>query len=366
MKYARTAGLFFDTPLAMLPAKIEEITTFWQAKLAGATLDFEDLREPFEARLIPIEAGLADEEAATSAFSAQGGGMIAVLPLYGIMAQRMNMMTAMSGGTSTQMFASALRDLVDNPQVKAIIIDTDSPGGSVHGTAELANAIYSMRGTKPIIAQVNSLASSAAYWAISQADEIVATVGADLGHIGVAALLVDRSGEAEQAGIKVMQVTAGKYKHEQAIGADLRPWTDEQVQHAQQRVDEAYAMFTAAVARGRGVKASDVRDGFAQGRVVGAQEAVRLGMADRIATLDETIQRFANGGRVSRRGAAAEVVDTEIMTELEAASRFIDAQLTPPPEPDDEVDEAGVEDVDPLEVETQQRERAYQYEEVTQ
>lgn len=359
MKYARTAGLFFDTPLAMLPSKIEEITAFWQSKLAGVSIDFEDQREPFEARLIAIDAGLADEEAATSAAGAQGGGMIAVLPLYGVMAQRMNMMTAMSGGTSTQMFEAALRDLVNNPQVKAIIIDVDSPGGSVHGTQELANAIYAMRGTKPIVSVVNSLAASAAYWAISQTDEIVATVGADLGHIGVAALLVDRSGEAEQAGVKVMQITAGKYKHEQAVGADLRPWTDEQVQHAQARVDEAYSMFVTSVARGRGVRANDVRNGYGEGRVVGAQEAMQLGMADRIATLDETIQRFANGGRVGRRGASAEISLLEAREIALAALEEDEPELPPEALAEEELTP------DPIAIATQQIEGFYAYEGAT-
>lgn len=325
MKYSRASTLFFDTPLAILPSKVDELRLFWEAKLGGASLDFEDRQEPFAVRFFSHDLRFDDEagksaggflggpfevDAAMAAASSptNGGGLIAVIPLHGVMAPRMNMMQAMSGGTSTTQFAAALREQVANPQVKAIIVDVDSPGGSVYGTAELADVIWSLRGTKPIIAQVEKgTACSAAYWAISQMDEIVASVSADLGHIGVATLLIDRSGEAEQAGVKVLQVTAGKYKHEQAVGTDLTPWTDDQVAHAQQRVDEAYAMFVGAVARGREVSRDAVRNGFGEGRVVSAQEAVKLGMADRIATLEQTIQRFATGGRVSRKGAAAEL-----------------------------------------------------------
>ena len=262
---------------------------------------------------------------------------MAVIPLHGVLAARMNMMMAMSGGTSTTMFAQALREQVNNPQVKAIIIDADSPGGAVAGMQELADSMFALRGTKPIVAVVNHLAASAAYSAISQADEIVASPSSQLGHIGVAALLVDRSGELEAAGIKVRQVTAGKFKHEQALGSDLVPMDDSKIQHAQQQVDEAYAMFVASVARGRGVKVSDVRNGFGEGRVVGAQEAVRLGMADRIATLEQTIQRFASGGRVSRRGTAAELIEDRIVTlEQVAAAAVADLQVIDNSPPTDE------------------------------
>lgn len=371
-KYSRASTLFFDQPLALLPGKMDEIRVFWESKLAGAHIDFEERMEPFAVSLFALgEADMVawlseDTEAATAA-SASGGGQIAVIPMHGVLAPRMNMMMAMSGGTSTAMFGNALREQVNNPQVKAIIVDCDSPGGSVAGMQELADTIYSLRGTKPIVAVVNHLGASAAYSAISQMDEIVASPSSQLGHIGVASLLVDRSGELEQAGIKVMQVTAGKYKAEQATGSDLVPMTDSKVQHAQQSVDEAYSMFVDSVARGRGVKASDVRNGYGEGRVVGAQEAVRLGMADRVATLDQTIQRFASGGRVSRRAATLE----------ERAAAAMEASREMIGEPKDDgtllglpvvvVEEAAINEeqpIDPLAIETEQRQRAYEYEKV--
>jgi signal peptide peptidase SppA len=367
MKYARTAGLFFNTPLALLPAKADEICTFWEKKIDVGHIDWEAHQEPFAALFVP-EAAVGDDalrpmplEEAMSAAAAAGGGLIAVLPLYGMLSARMNLMMAMSGGTSTTMFAQALREQVDNPQVKAVIVDADSPGGAVAGMQELADVIYGLRGKKPIVAVVNHLAASAAYNAITQMDEIVASPSAELGHIGVAALLIDRSAELEQAGIKVRQVTAGKFKHEQAIGSDLVPMDDSKIQHAQQQVDEAYGMFVANVARGRGVTAAEVRNGFGEGRVVGAKEAVRLGMADRIATLDETIQRFANGGRVSRRGSATLVESEGFAAAVAEMERdFLEGSSSESEEP-----RGIMSAVDPAEIETQHRELAYQYEGVT-
>lgn len=314
MKYARTLGMFFDTPLALLPAKMEEVRAFWESKLAGANINFEEHQEPFAVSFFETGEGLT----AAGPGATPEPNVVAVVPLHGLMAPRMNMMMAMSGGTSTTQFAQALREQVANPAVKAVVVDVDSPGGAVAGMQELADVIQSLRGTKPIVAVVNHLAASAAYNAISQMDEIIASPTAELGHIGVASLLTDRSGELEAAGIKVRQITAGKFKHEQAAGSDLVPMDDSKIQHAQQRVDQAYSMFVGNVARGRGVSTAEVRDGFGQGLLVGAQEAVRLGMADRIATLDATIARFASGGRVSRRKATAELDEEAVAAALDA------------------------------------------------
>ena len=104
----------------------------------------------------------------------------------------------------------------------------------------------------------------------------------------------------EREGVKVNFISAGKHKVE---GNPYEPLTDEARGAIQARVDEYYSMFVSAVAKGRGVKPADVRGGFGEGRTVGAREAVSLGMADSVATLDETIARMSRGAR--RRGASA-------------------------------------------------------------
>lgn len=314
MKYARTAGMFFNTPMALLPAKAEEVRAFWTAKLAGGGIDFDDRQEPFAARLLAMDdwfasgGGDAPELEAAAKNSARAGGQIAVIPLHGVMAQRMNLMSAMSGGTSTQMFVEELRKQVADPNVSAVIVDVASPGGSVYGTDELAAEVYRLRDEKPIVAVANSEMFSAAYYAMSQASEVVVTPGGEVGSIGVVALHVDQSGWNEKEGIKPTYVHAGKYKVE---GNPHEPLGDEARSALQAQVDRYYGMFLRAVARGRETSVGTVENRFGQGRIFGAQEAVRRGLADRVATLDETIRRFASGGRVSRRGPGAEAKDDD-------------------------------------------------------
>lgn len=321
MKYARTSSLFFNTPLALLPAKAEELRAFWETKLAGADIDFEEHQDAFGVQMLEMDDYADEVQAAANNVSAAGGGQIAVIPFHGVVSQRMNLMSAMSGGTSTQMFAAALREQVNNPQVKAIIIDADSPGGNVYGVDELATEIFSMRDTKPIVAVANSAMFSAAYYALSQASEIDITPGGELGSIGVIAMHVDQSAYNAGMGIKPTIITFGKYKAE---GNPHAPLTDEALNEIQSQVDRYGAMFLKAVARGRGVSVDTVRNSYGQGRIFGAQDAVRLGMADRVATLDETIRRFASGGRVARRTSAEQ---ESIAVEAAGAEPAIDGTL---------------------------------------
>jgi ClpP class serine protease len=96
----------------------------------------------------------------------QSSGGIAVLPLYGVVTQRGNMVEDVSGpgSTSTQQFSAALHQLLADDTVGQILIDIDSPGGSVYGVSELADEIQAARSQKPVVAVANSLAASAAYW----------------------------------------------------------------------------------------------------------------------------------------------------------------------------------------------------------
>ena len=104
-------------------------------------------------------------------------------------------------------------------------------------------------------------------------------------------------------GYKTTLISAGKYKVE---GNPFEPLSAEAAANMQAQVNSYYDMFVGAVAKGRGVKASDVRDGFGQGRMVLATQAVAEGMADRIGTFDETIARLMKQKPARETGAAAD------------------------------------------------------------
>ena len=230
-------------------------------------------------------------------------GDVAVLPLYGVIFPRANMVTAMSGGTSAEQFARHYAALMEDPDVKAVVLDVDSPGGSVAGTPEAADVMFGLRGRKPVVAQVNHLMASGAYYLASQCDEIVISPSGEAGSIGVV-MVHERIGRAlEELGIDVTFIHAARFKVE---GNEIDELGPETVDYLQAIVDSCYGDFVKAVARGRGVSPDTVRKSYGEGRMMLARDAVAAGLADRVATLDQTVTRLRSAqGRAAgsrRRG----------------------------------------------------------------
>jgi signal peptide peptidase SppA len=214
---------------------------------------------------------------------------IAVLPLFGFLAQRTNPLDFI-GDTSLERFGAIFGQVLADPSIESIVIEIDSPGGSVYGAEELAAAIFAARGKKRIVAIANSLAASAAYWIGSAAGELSCTPTGEVGSIGILAVHEDWSRAENTAGLNVTLISAGKYKTE---GNEHEPLGETARAALQDRVAKYYGMFVRAVAKHRGVGQADVYQGFGEGRVVNAADAFDLGMVDRIETMDELLTRLA-------------------------------------------------------------------------
>lgn len=251
---------------------------------------------------------------------------VAVIPIYGDIAQRSSRFEELFGiCTSTTKIAAQFRAMMAEPAVGAVVFDIHSHGGSVYGVHELHETIRAARGQgKKIIAQVNSIAASAAYWIASAADEIVSTPGGDAGSIGVYCAHVSVAEALAKAGLAVTVIKAGKYKAE---GDPMLPLSDEARKALQSRADAVYSTFVADVAAGRGVTPAAVREGYGQGRVLGAKAAKAEGMVDRIATFEETVGRLVGRKRSTAvAGARADDAAPEIVAD--------DPAPTPDPVPD--------------------------------
>ncbi len=239
--------------------------------------------------------------------------------MFGVLAQRMNLMLDFSGGTSTEVLASDLREALGDPTIKAIVLDFDSPGGTVAGTDELATEIYNSRGVKPIVAVVNSMAASAAHWLAAQADEIVVTPSGQAGSIGIYTVHEDISKMLADQGVNTTLISAGKYKTE---ANPYGPLSEEAQAAIQARVDQSYTAFVTAVARGRGVSRSTVHANYGQGRMFGTQELVQRGMADRIGTLPQVLERHGASIHPAASSASARRQMAEIRQGVDALSEI--------------------------------------------
>ena len=227
-------------------------------------------------------------------------GTIGVLPLRGVITQRGfgGLMAFLFGdGASTVTYGEAFDVLIADDQVGAIVLDIDSPGGTVDGVTELAAKIRAGREVKPVVAVANSMAASAAYGIASAASQVVVIPSGKVGSIGVYTMHVDTTAADEAEGVKITIVKAGKYKAEA-----LEPLTSEAEAAMKKTVDTYLDQFVSDVAKGRGVSASVVRKTYGEGRVVLAKDALAAGMVDRIATLEEVLAGMQASGRSNGRG----------------------------------------------------------------
>lgn len=287
-----------------------------------------------------IEARIsAHIEAAETGPRAGGArrGPVAVIPIYGLISGRTNLMTRMSAGATAEDIGASFIRAMDDSEIAGVVFDIDSPGGSVDGIEELGSLIRSRRGQKPISAVAFFRAASAAYWIAAQADEVVVAPSGSVGSIGCIAAHEDISAAMEMAGVKVTFITSAKYKAE---GNAYEPLTDEAREEIQRIVDAYGGRFVVEVAKGRGVSAATVRQDFGQGRMFLAGAAKAAGLADRVDTLDNTIARM-QAGRVAMRpiGTAAADPGYQVVDVKPAIAAVVDEPAPDPaPDPDPELE----------------------------
>lgn len=242
-----------------------------------------------------IRAGRMTADAATWAArsAVRAVGDVAVVPIQGVITQRDGWY-----GTSTEMARAALRDAAG---AKAVVLDIDSPGGSVYGVEELGAEIRALRATTPVIAVANSLAASAAYWIASQASEIYVTPSGEIGSVGVYGMHVDLSVALDQAGLKVTLVAAGEGKVE---GNPYESLSEMALSDMTEDIERYYGMFVTAVRKGRSlgerrVSAETIRQEWGAW-VYGPRQAVEIGMADHVGTIEDAVRR---AGQLARNAA---------------------------------------------------------------
>jgi signal peptide peptidase SppA len=175
----------------------------------------------------------------------------------------------------TEIRANVKRALAD-PAVKTIDLVIDSPGGSVLGLPETADAIHAANRVKPVRAIVTGIAASAAYWLASQASSIRLTPSGEVGSVGVLDLHADISKALDTAGVKLTAVTAGEHKVERA---PFTPLSDDAKARMQAGVNSWYGDFLSAIRRGRGARVS-ANSNFGAGRMLSSREALAAGMVD--------------------------------------------------------------------------------------
>ena len=224
------------------------------------------------------------DQASSSLLSVEDG--VATVSISGPIIRKPDIFArVLMGATDSEEIGAAIQEAASRPDIKAVFLDIDSPGGTVAGTPELSAAVSALDKKKPVYAFSSGLMASAAYWIASQARAIYATPSAQVGSIGVVQAVVDRSAAINAAGIKVEVFSVGKYK---AMGAPGTPLTDDQRDLIQSNLAEIAGEFHAAVlSRGRAIPPEAM-----EGQTFSGRQAQRHNLAGMVQDRAEAMRRL--------------------------------------------------------------------------
>lgn len=179
-----------------------------------------------------------------------------------------------------------ITELADNDDVKAMVLRVNSPGGSVFGSSEIADALaYFKSKKKPFVVSMGDYAASGGYWISCEADSIFADPLTITGSIGIFGLIPNVDGLLEKIGVTPQYVST--YPNGFPL-SPVKSLTAEQAAAMQQSIERGYDQFIARVAKGRKMKEDRVRR-IAEGRVWDGATALKIGLVDRLASLDDAI-----------------------------------------------------------------------------
>lgn len=277
MNFPHLAQKVFNTPLAIHPQKAEVIVSSLAERL-GITQIRSTMTE--------------DDDGYFSRKARKDGGYdvlegIAIIPVCGTLVQKLGTLRPYSGMTGYDGIRRVFLTAINDPEVKGICLDIDSPGGEVAGCFDLVDLIYNERSKKPIHAILSENAFSAAYAIASAADKIFVPRTGGVGSVGVIVIHCDWSQRIRDDGLKVSIITYGNRKAESNPYVALSDEAKAAIQHD---VDEMGRLFVSTVSRNRGLSETVIRN--TQAACYLAAEGVQMGLADVVASPDVAFQEL--------------------------------------------------------------------------
>lgn len=311
---ARIANRLFDTPLAIHPSKFEVLVSVLGPRLAlDPSVNFDaqvDLSEKEAKDLLSgkvITGGVTRPDGTFLAFAddeddqpSVGGRKaykvtddgVAIINVCGTLTEKSAWYHAYSGMTSYESIGKQVAECDADANIRAILLNCNTPGGETHGLFDLADKLYSRRGTKPMYGIAKNAALSAGYAIISACDKVFVTRTGALGSIGVLAGHVDQSAMDQKNGLKFTYIHAGEKKVD---GNPHEPLSKSAKSDAQAEVDREYEMFVNLVSRNRNISADKVR--ATEAGVLFADNSLPL-LGDAVGTFDDAYLAVAQKGGI--------------------------------------------------------------------
>ena len=225
-------------------------------------------------------------------------GNVALIPIHGVILGSEDSQSFLETVTSSLDTVELIEKADKNPNIKAMIFEINSPGGSAVASAEIADAIK--KTNKTTAAWIREEGASGAYWVASSANHVVASRASITGSIGVIASYLEFPGLLERYNVTYEQLISGKYKD---IGSPYKKMTPEERVIFQQTLDEIRDYFVSEVAKNRNLNKKDV-DKIANGLFYLGAQAKELGLIDELGGKDEVIKYIEK-----KEGIKAEIVE---------------------------------------------------------
>jgi protease-4 len=198
-----------------------------------------------------------------------------------------------------------LRRYREDKSIKAIVLRIDSPGGGVGPSQEISREVQRTLKDKKVVASLGAVAASGGYYVAAATSGIVANPGTITGSIGVIMGFTDIQGLLQKIGVSPVVVKSGQYKD---IGSPVRTMTDPERTILQTFSDQVHRQFITAIAEGRHLEYEKVLS-VADGRILSGENALELGLVDRLGNLEDAIAWAGEMGGITGKVSAVYAKD---------------------------------------------------------
>jgi len=205
---------------------------------------------------------------------------IAVIPIKGMIVSEDSSVNFYQKGTSSSTISSFLKSAIEDKRTKGIILEINSPGGTVVASKEIADIVKNS--PKPVVALIKDIGTSGAYWIASASDKIVADPLSITGSIGVIASYLEFSRLFEDYGINYQSLKSGKFKD---IGSPFKEMTSEEQLILQKKLDKIHEFFVEQVSINRNIPREKMQS-LSTGIYYLGEEAYKNGLVDYLGNKD--------------------------------------------------------------------------------
>tara|TARA_Y100000310_G_C20558718_1_gene751924 strand:+ start:94 stop:1002 length:909 start_codon:yes stop_codon:yes gene_type:complete len=234
---------------------------------------------------------------------------IAIIPVQGMITLdgSSSLLTSTTSGSN---IVSKIESANENDDVKAIILEINSPGGTVMGSKVVADAIKDT--DKPVVAYISEYGTSGAYWIASQSDLIISDELSIVGSISVVGSYLEFSGLLNDYNVTYQRLVTGQYKD---IGTPYKELTSTEEAQIQERLDSIHDFFISEVAEGRDMSASEIEE-LSDGLFYLGLNAVNNGLVDELGNKDYAINRTKELANLTQANLEEYVEETSFFDTL--------------------------------------------------